>query len=297
MSPKSKTEDDLRWLILREKVSEESIKAAFRLFRENGIEPILIKGWAAAREYPASYQRRFNDIDLCVAPEDFEKSLGIISGVEGNKLNIDLHKGLRHLDKVKWERLFLNSEIVRLDDVGVRILRAEDHLRILCVHWLTDGGADKEKLLDIYYLLENSAEKFDWNYCFEAIDKNRRDWIVKTVALVERFYKSDAAKLPFRAELGSVPEWFLRALEKEWASDTKLLDIHAISQNREELWRQLKKRFRPNPIQATVLMEGKFNEAPRFYYQIGSFFIRLKPSVGKAIRKIKYKLRKSESNE
>lgn len=298
MSRDSKTsENDLRWLILRAKVSEENIKTAFRLFRENGVEPILIKGWAAAREYPESYLRKFSDIDLCVTPEEFEKSQRIISGSIGINLNIDLHRGLRHLDKVDWERLFQNSEIVLLDDVGVRVLRAEDHLRVLCVHWLTDGGADKEKLLDIYHILVNRAESFDWDYCFEAIDKNRRDWIVKTVAIVDRFYKLDASRLPFAAEMETVPRWFIKALEREWASGTKLLDIHSVYEDRGELWRQIKKRLRPNPIQATVFMEGKFNRAPRTYYQIGSFLIRLKPSIGKALSKIKYKLRKSEIDE
>src|SRR5688500_4699209 len=101
-------DNDTRWLILRAKIAEENIKTAFRLFRENDVEPILIKGWAAAREYPEGCFRHSSDIDLCVAPIDFDKSLGIIASESGIKLNIDLHKGLRHLDTVGWEHLFEN---------------------------------------------------------------------------------------------------------------------------------------------------------------------------------------------
>ena len=281
------TENDKRWLILRAKISEENIKSAFRLFRENGIEPILIKGWAAAKEYPAVHLRHFSDIDLCVAPEEFEKSRRIIAGERGSKLNIDLHKGLRHLDTVEWERLFQNSETVQIDDVQVRILRVEDHLRILCVHWLTDGGAEREKLLDIYYLLANRAERFDWTYCFEAIDPNRREWIIKTVTLVHKYYPLEAAALPFDADPKLLPGWFLKALEREWASGTRLRDIIVFSDSRKELWGQLKKRFRPNPIQSMILMEGRFEKTPRLFYQIGSFFMRLKLLVGKLLKSFK----------
>jgi hypothetical protein len=43
LSPElSEQENENRWLILRAKVEDERIKAAFRLLRDNGIEPILI---------------------------------------------------------------------------------------------------------------------------------------------------------------------------------------------------------------------------------------------------------------
>lgn len=287
------SENEKRWLVLRAKISEENIKTAFRIFRENGVEPILIKGWAAAREYPESYRRFSVDIDLCVAPENYEKGRALIETNPGNTLSIDLHKGLRHLDSVGWNQLFENSELVQIDDVGVRILRAEDHLRILCVHWLTDGGAEKEKLLDIYYLLQNKNRRFDWEYCFRSIDPNRRDWIIKTVVMVNKYYKLDVSELPFAVELDSVPEWFYKALEREWASGTRLRSIFSYYENREEFWRQIKKRLRPNPIQSTVFMEGRFDRSPRIFYQVGSFLKRLKPAIPKALNILKDKLRKT----
>lgn len=274
-------ENDRRWLILSAKLSEEKLKSAFRLFRENGVEPILIKGWAAAREYPAKHERVFSDIDLSVAPSVYEKGLIIVSSEEGSKLNVDLHCGLRHLDTVVWEKLFQNSKIILLDDVPIRILSAEDHLRVLCVHWLTDGGAFKERLLDIYYLLQNNAENFDWDACFGAIDENRRDWIVKTIGVVKRYYGLDTSRMPFAADLDVIPEWFINELEREWASETRLVNILAVINNKKEFWRQFKKRMRPNAIQATVYMEGKFDESSRVYYHAGSFLKRLRFLLGR----------------
>src|SRR5215203_4453785 len=285
-------ENERRWLILRTRVFEENIKSAFELFRAEGIEPLLIKGWAAAREYPEKHRRVFSDIDLCVPPGLFEKAQTICSGDEGKRLNIDLHCGLRHLDTLAWDDLFENSQTVLMDDVPVRILRPEDHLRVLCVHWLTDGGAYRERLLDIYHLLENHAAGFDWERCLGKISPERRDWIYKTIGMTHRIYGLDVSGMPFAAETESIPQWFIKALEKEWASDTKLLPIHTLIGNRREIWKQIKKRFPPNAIQATIDMEGKFDDSARFYYQLGSIFLRLRPSVRRIYNTLKIRMRR-----
>ncbi len=107
----------------------------------------------------------------------------------------------------------------------------------------------------------------------------RRGWIIKTVALVNKIHKLDEAKLPFAGELQNIPKWLIKALDKEWATDVRLVPIHTILGNRKELWRQLKKRFPPNAIQATIDMEGNFDNKPRIFYQVGSVFVRLKPSL------------------
>jgi hypothetical protein len=292
MSPEfGENENERRWLILRAKIAEENIKTALGILREEGVEPILIKGWAAAIEYPEKYRRIFGDIDLSVAPELYEKAARIVSNERAGKLNIDLHCGLRHLDTNDWENLFGNSKIEFIDDVPVRILCAEDHLRVLCVHWLTDGGAYRERLLDIFYLLQNNAESFDWEKCFGPIDEKRQEWIIKTIAVVHKYHGLDVSKIPFGEECERIPGWFIKALEKEWASGTKLQPIHVFLDNKKEFWKQLKKRFPPNAIQATVEMEGRFDEKPRVFYQFGSILRRFKPSLKRTLRFINLSFR------
>lgn len=284
-------QNDKRWLILRAKIHEENIKTAFEKFREKGIEPILIKGWAAAFEYPDASLRVFSDLDLSVASADYARSIELISTETAAALNVDLHQGLRHLDTQSWDKLFNNSILRDLDGTKVRVLRPEDHLRVLCVHWLNDGGAARERLLDIYHLIKNHASEFDWISCFEGISENRKDWIIKTISLVESEYELDGIDFPFETNSDLIPQWLFKTLRKEWTSEVRLIPIHTLLGKPRELWKQLKKRFPPNAIQATIDMEGRFDDTPRFFYQIGSILIRTVPSVKRILSSLKISLK------
>src|ERR1044072_140681 len=116
MTSKAEENMETAWFALHSKIQEEKIKKAFDIFRAEGIEPILIKGWAAARFYPNKADRIYADIDLCVAPEAFSKAEALAESVDVQKLNIDLHCGLRHLDTVAWENLYENSKLVKITD-------------------------------------------------------------------------------------------------------------------------------------------------------------------------------------
>jgi hypothetical protein len=269
------------WRALHAKMQDEKIKKAFRAFRENGIEPILIKGWAAARFYPNPRERIFGDIDLCIAPELFQKAVELFKNEEVKKLNVDLHNGFRHLDIVSWENLFENSLLVKLDDTEIRILRPEDHLRILCVHWLNDGGADKKKLWDIYYAVENRPENFDWDRCLLIVGEKRRKWIICTIGLTRKYLGLSLKNTPIEKESENLPEWLVSTVEKEWNSNVRLKPLQACLNDRKQLIEQLLKRLPPNPIQSTIELEGSFDARARIFYQIGSVFPRVIPSLKK----------------
>ena len=49
---------------------------------------------------------------------------------------IDLHPGFEDLDDHSFDDLYSHSAILQLDDVDVRVLSPEDHLRVFCVHLL-----------------------------------------------------------------------------------------------------------------------------------------------------------------
>ncbi len=104
--------DDSRWNLLQEKAMAVRALQAFTLFRENGIEPILIKGLAAARFYPEPGSRASIDMDLAVSSVDFETASQIAISAAANGLAIDLHRELRHLDTVDWSDLFENSRLL-----------------------------------------------------------------------------------------------------------------------------------------------------------------------------------------
>ena len=270
--------DAVRWNLLQRKTSELRAQQAFSLFRASSIEPILIKGLAADRFYPEAKLRNSVDMDLAVSADDFEAATAVSRSAEANGLAIDLHRELRHLDTVSWNDLFANSHLLQLDGGSIRILRPEDHLRVLCVHWLTDGGTNKNRLWDIYYVINNCLADFDWNRFLNTVDNERRRWLTCTVGLASRYLDLDLTGTPVSDAADKLPQWLIFAVEREWASTTRLLPLHVCLNDPRLLIRQILKRLRPNPIWATVEMEGSFDAKTRIFYQVGSIFKRLMPS-------------------
>lgn len=264
--------------MLQYRVFETRIVEVSVFLRRNNIQFILIKGWAAAQFYPETSQRRFSDVDLMVAPQNYNEALKCLKDYPENYL-IDLHRGARQLDSLSFEELYANSQTVKCGESEIQILRPEDHLRILCVHWLTDGGADKEKLWDIYYAVARRPKNFDWDRCLNSDSSTRKRWILCTIGLAHRYLGLDLENTPLAENLPDIPGWLLEALEKEWQSDVFLRPLHTCLRDRKDFFRQIKKRIPPNSIQATISMEGEFDDKSRVRYQIGNVFQRLFPSL------------------
>jgi len=268
--------DEYRWKLLKFKLLETQIVEIITIFRKNEIEPILIKGWAAGLYYPNQFERIFSDIDLAVAPGDFEKADALVIS---QNLTVDLHCGFRKHDTVDWSELFNKSLLEKIDAFQVRVLRPEDHLRVLCVHWLADGGIYKDKLKDIYYLIEKNRDNFDWNDCLNTVEPKRRKWIISTIGLVHRYFGLNIDDLSFKEEIQNIPSWMIDTVEKEWKNPLPLRPLQTCLNDKKMLFRQIKKRIPPNSIQATIEMNGEFDGSSRIKYQILNMFFRIKPSV------------------
>ncbi|HEX8196843.1 MAG TPA: nucleotidyltransferase family protein [Pyrinomonadaceae bacterium] len=279
---------------LMTKVQAERIRRAFVFFREHEIEPILVKGWAIARFYPNPHERFSADVDLAVNPDVFPTALELKKRHLIGKLPIDLHCGLGQFDSLSFENLFENSRLVDFNDTKVRVLRHEDHLRLLAVHWLRDGGIFKQRLWDIHYGVKNRPANFDWERFLETNGEKRRKWIVGAIAVAHRYTDLNVEDTPIAEEVKNprlIPKWMLRTLEKEWNDPVKFMPLEQVMDDRREVWRQLKKRFPPNPLVASLYANAPLNDFPRLPYQIINIFQRLMPSINRTKWQLQSKLK------
>lgn len=278
---------DWRWNLIQFKFQEYKISRVFNLFRKHNLEPILIKGWAAAQFYPRKEERLFVDIDIAVAPEDYQRAEKILFDFNEEKLTVDLHKGLRRLDNLEWTNLFENSRLVNIGETPIRILRAEDHLRVLCVHWLGDGAEVQSRLWDIYYAVENRPPDFDWDRLLNSVGEKRKTWILCALGLAQIYFGLNLENTPAATASEQIPKWVIDTVEKEWKEQIRLKRLQDVINDRRELFQQLKKRFPPNPIQATIEVRGNLKSKAIFVYQIGDIIIRTVPSLQRFAEKFR----------
>ncbi|MEJ7623137.1 MAG: nucleotidyltransferase family protein [Pyrinomonadaceae bacterium] len=279
--PASDSANELRWNILQRKTQEVHVVTAFKLFRAHGIEPVLIKGLAAGQFYPVDKPRMSIDIDLAVSDADYNRAIALATSVAADGLAIDLHRELRHLDTIPWPDLFANTLDHQLEGGTARFLRPEDHLRVLCVHWLTDGGIDKSRLWDIYYLVTNRSVDFDWHRFLNIVEPSRRRWLECTLGLTSRYLGLSLVGTPVERAVADLPKWLVRTVESEWVSGDSDKPLEFAMFDSRLLVKQLLRRLRPNPIRSTVEMEGSFDARTRILYQIGNSVRRVSPTVGR----------------
>lgn len=258
------------------------VEEVYRAFEERNISPVLIKGLAAAINYPKPFQRIFSDIDLAVDPNLYDKAGRVISE---NKFNVDLHKGLRHLDTADWEDLYENSLLTNIGGISIRILRPEDHLRVLCIHWLNDGGADRTRLWDIFFAVKNSSQKFSWDRFFDPVDDKRKEWLTVVLLAANYYLGLDLGDIKCPVFLSGLPEWIKAEIEKEWASDIRLTPLQSSVGNYKNLLPQLRKRFPPNVLQAIVETGSEIGRDRFYLVRAKDFFKRAKNSLRHLILK------------
>jgi putative nucleotidyltransferase-like protein len=245
------------------------------LLRQNSIEPILIKGPALAILYPESGLRPGGDIDLCVAPSDYRRADNLLKR-ECVGYNVDLHSGLLNLDHHRWDDLYARSNTLILDGTSVRVPCPEDHLRVLCFHFLREGAWRPLWLCDIANLVESRTEEFDWQL-FLGDNAKRAGWFACAILLTGRLLEARLDDLPSSVTTVRFPSWFVGAVLKAWK-------VRAMQRRHltpmSSAWRTptfALKGLRyhwPNPIEGTIGVRGPFNELPRLPFQIGNCFVR-----------------------
>lgn len=277
-------DDRQKWQVISYKVYERKLVDLYRRLRELELDPILIKGWAAGLLYPAGWHRPPGDFDLVFDPASLKSASDLSFELAG--FPVDIHKGMRKLDTVAFEQLYSNSRRLELEDVRIRILRPEDHLRVLCVHWLVDGGERKDRLYDIYWAVTNRGEEFNWEECLGPVSERRRRWIICTIGLAHRYLDLDISGLPFENQALDLPSWLTRSVEKNWNKGVPHVPIHWTLKDPKALKDQIRKRFPPDELMATVEMEGDFDSLTRLHYRVAYLFRQAGPSLVRIARTV-----------
>lgn len=253
---------------------EQKIGHAVARLRSAGIEPLLVKGWAVGRLYPDRCLRPYGDLDLVVRPDQRAAAATTLLGPGSPLVPIDLHEGLAALDDRRLDDLYRRSQLVTMGDVDVRILAPEDHLRLLCLHFLKHRGRWPLSLCDIGVFLEALPREFDWDYCLSG-PRRRSDWVVCVLALAHRVLGASLDGVPEPARKRHPPFWLAPAVFRAWGEgDQPRPEIRPIAyhlRTRRELWNAIRHRW-PTAIEAVFPARGPVTNAVPF--QCGAFLAR-----------------------
>ncbi|HMF57830.1 MAG TPA: nucleotidyltransferase family protein [Pyrinomonadaceae bacterium] len=261
---------------LKAAMRERDIGEAFALFDGHEIHPVLVKGWAIARLYPHTGLRPYGDIDLCVRPDQYEKANALLESEGDKRYKVDLHRGFEKFDRSAWDEMWTRSQVLEMNGGKVRVLCAEDHFRLLCLHLLREGAWRPLWLCDIAVAIESCAADFDWDLC---LGRNRRqkEWVACTIALAQKLLHANVEGVTAEACADSLPRWLLPSVLKAWEVramyERHKAPISSILSYPIYALRRLHHHW-PNPIEGTIGMNGSFNEWPRLPFQLGNCLVR-----------------------
>jgi hypothetical protein len=266
---------------LQAEILERKIEKVFRLLRQSQIEGILAKGWVAAANYSDSGLRPTGDMDICVRPENFKLAEEVVHAPEANDCRVDLHKRFHEFKDRSIDEIFARSRLVSLGEEEVRILCPEDHLALLCIHFLRHGAWRPLWLCDIAVAIESLPPSFDWSICFGR-NKTRASWITCAIGLARQLLGAKTDNLPISSGAMKLPAWLVENVLQQWANPfpsnqapmNHPLPMAHVLRHPSGLLEGLRERW-PNAILATVSVDGRFNNFPRLPYQLANCISRI----------------------
>jgi hypothetical protein len=275
------------------------------LFGAAGLEPMIFKGWAVARHYPKPHLRPVGDLDICAPPGRHAEAVALLSrqavpGLESPRqglthgqghfildcgaagfCHVDLHRSLGRFRLAPLERLYARAPRITLGGYAVRVPAAEDHLRLVAVHFLVHGGFRPLWLCDVAALLEAAADDLDWQTCLGE-DPSVAGWIACVFELARGLVGARLDHVPQAGRIDRLPDWLRRTVLKEWqvpfATRTAEPTIARSARRPWSIPAEVKRRW-PNPIRSTVAFGGSFDDSVRARYQWAEFGTRLASRV------------------
>jgi hypothetical protein len=270
-----------------------------RMFHENGVKPLLFKGWALSHYYSERRLRALGDIDLCAPPGRFDALADILrrqgffelnatdgqangrtklftsmNAASGKYLMVDLHEGLEKFRLPPLEDVFARAVQLQAGNHFLLVPAAEDHLRIIAVHFLRDGGWRPSSLCDVGAMIEALPPAFDWDLCLGKEPRYRR-WVACTVALAHEFLGARLDAFPEECRVRDTPKWLSAAVLRAWRKPfahhkARPLFAEVWRHHRADLVAEILARW-PNGIRATIELDVDIDNRPRWPYQVAHF--------------------------
>ncbi|MGH9883321.1 MAG: hypothetical protein ACRD6N_17940, partial [Pyrinomonadaceae bacterium] len=128
--------------------------------------------------------------------------------------------------------------------------------------------------------VETLPPNFSWDICLGQ-NSTRAGWIICAIGLAEGILHADISALPIASRAKETPAWLFDSVLKQWSNPFAInqppmnhsAPLASYLKHPLGIFRALRERW-PNPILATVSVNGKFNDLPRLPYQVGNWALR-----------------------
>ncbi|MCP9496477.1 MAG: nucleotidyltransferase family protein [Pyrinomonadaceae bacterium MAG19_C2-C3] len=262
-----------RLYILHAALNTERIEHVFTHFNRHGIQALLFKGHVNAVCYPEPNLRPYGDIDLLVGRAQYADARTLLDEIsKGQGSTVDLHEDDGRHDGRDFATLYARRREMRAGNIEACVMGAEDHLRLLCFHFLKHGAWRPLWLCDIAAALEARPADFDWSLCIGTHAK-RAEYVRLVIGLAHDLLGARTDETPARDAV--LPRWLMRDVRRAWARQTSGNSfppppLRFDWRTPASMMRGVRRRF-PGSIEATYSVGMKFNNFPRLPLRYASF--------------------------
>jgi hypothetical protein len=248
---------------------KRDLEIALCAFNAAGLEPILFKGWTVTQFYAHPALRPFGDFDILVDESETAAAQRVIAALPqsiGSSVDLDVRVLSRFLPDRSFIELASRTSRANVGAGRFRLLAAEDHLRLICLHQLDHGAWRPLWLCDVAAFVERLPQSFHWDLCLKG-NPNLSDGVVALVALAKDLL---SARLPLGTPNRQAPPWFRNAVLRGWAGGHRNPPDSLRALNRLG-WKRavaaIGARW-PDPITATLHLRAPFRGVPRQFLQV-----------------------------
>lgn len=262
-----------RLYILHAALNTERIEHVFTHFNRHGIQALLFKGHVNAVCYPEPNLRPYGDIDLLVSQAQYRDARLLLDEIGKRQgSTVDLHEDDGRHDGRDFATLYARRRETTVGHVKACAMGAEDHLRLLCFHFLKHGAWRPLWLCDIAAALENRSAGFDWSVCIGTHAK-RAEYVRLVIGLAHELLGARTDDTPARD--AALPRWLKRDVRRAWARQTSdnpfpPPPLRFDWRKPANIARGVRRRF-PGSIEATYSTGMRFDDSPRFHLRCAGF--------------------------